>query len=42
MGGETAPIEVHESVSGVLKVIIYATPEHSGNLIDYTGKVLPW
>ncbi|KAL2192608.1 hypothetical protein P885DRAFT_72881 [Corynascus similis CBS 632.67] len=41
--GETAPIELNESVDGMYKVVTTATKEvHGGNCVLYTGEVLEW
>ena len=41
--GETAPIELNESVDGMYKVVTTATKEvHGGKCVLYTGEVLEW
>ena len=42
MGGKNAPLEPHESVSGVLKLAKGASPDSSGKFYRYDGEVLPW
>lgn len=42
MGGETAPVEVKDSIAGMLRVLESITPEEKGLLIDFEGKQLPW
>ncbi|XP_061102896.1 C-signal-like [Conger conger] len=42
MGGPQAHLTVVESVSGMLRVISSLTSEHSGTLLDWEGKGIPW
>ncbi|CAL1698717.1 unnamed protein product [Somion occarium] len=42
MGGEKAPLEPHESVSKVLKIVADATSQSSGKFFRYDGEVLAW
>lgn len=42
MGGENAPINTEQSVTGMLQVIEKLTLEQSGHFIEYSGKELPW
>ncbi len=42
MGGESAPLEIKESSSGLWKVIEGLSPEKSGSFLDYQGAKLPW
>ena len=42
MGGPRAPIDVHESVTGMCRVIDSLTPEQSGCWLDYAGCEVPW
>lgn len=42
MGGENAPLEPHESIAGMRKVIAKLTAGDSGKFLDYSGKELPW
>jgi len=42
MGGESAPIEVTESVSGMMKKALALTDHDSGRFFDYEGDELPW
>lgn len=42
MGGESAPVKVHESGSGIWKVIEELKPSESGCFKDYQGRNLPW
>jgi NAD(P)-dependent dehydrogenase (short-subunit alcohol dehydrogenase family) len=42
MGGAAAPTEVHESGSGIWKVIEKVKPTDSGSFYDFEGDSLPW
>lgn len=42
MGGPRALIDVHESVTGLRRVIDGLTPERSGRWYDYAGREIPW
>ena len=42
MGGEHAPVELNESVSGMLNLIDNHTLEDSGRFVQYDGVDLPW
>ncbi|KAI0628095.1 NAD-P-binding protein [Trametes polyzona] len=42
LSGEYGQLEPHESVAGVLKVIISATAEDSGKFYSYDGTTIPW
>jgi NAD(P)-dependent dehydrogenase (short-subunit alcohol dehydrogenase family) len=42
LGGEGAPIDAAEAVSGVRKVIASMTPETAGSFLAYDGSTLPW
>lgn len=42
MGGERAPLNVKESVNGMLQVIERLTPADNGCFLDYKGSRLPW
>ena len=42
MGGENAPIELEESVNGMMEIISKHTLEDSGKFMSYDGVVLPW
>jgi NAD(P)-dependent dehydrogenase (short-subunit alcohol dehydrogenase family) len=43
MGGEKAPVTIEESVAGLKDLFLKSSVEtHTGKLIDYTGKELPW
>lgn len=42
MGGPNALIDVHESVSGLRRVIAGLGPEQSGSFLDYRGETIPW
>ena len=42
MGGKNAPLEPHESIAGMRKVIAKLTAGDSGKFLDYSGKELPW
>ncbi|MDZ7737446.1 MAG: hypothetical protein U5P41_16185 [Gammaproteobacteria bacterium] len=41
-GGPNALIDVHESVSGLRRVIAGLGPEQSGSFLDYRGETIPW
>jgi short-subunit dehydrogenase len=42
MGGEHAPVELSESVDGMLNLIDNHTLEDSGRFVQYDGVDLPW
>ncbi|OJT11405.1 C-factor [Trametes pubescens] len=42
MSGEYGIIEPHESVAGLLKVIISASAADSGKYLRYNGETIPW
>jgi NAD(P)-dependent dehydrogenase (short-subunit alcohol dehydrogenase family) len=42
MGGEAAPVEVEDSVAGLIAVIDGLTPDSNGRFIDFQGEDLPW
>ena len=42
MGGATAPVEVKDSVAGLVTVMGGLSPENNGEFLDYQGKQLPW
>ncbi|HYF02219.1 MAG TPA: SDR family oxidoreductase [Patescibacteria group bacterium] len=43
MGGEKAPVTIEESITGLKKIFLQSSVDtHTGKLIDYTGKELPW
>ncbi|XP_039539780.1 C-factor [Pimephales promelas] len=42
MGGPEAPLTTAESVSGMMEVITSLTEKHSGSLLDWEGKHIPW
>lgn len=42
MGGESAPVEVPESASGIWRLAQGLTRENSGRFYDYQGKEIPW
>ncbi|GAB5586684.1 hypothetical protein Unana1_01584 [Umbelopsis nana] len=42
MGGKAAPLQPHQSISGMLSVFDEATAKDTGSFKDYTGKTLPW
>lgn len=42
MGGPRALIDVHESVTGLRRLIDGLTPEDSGRWYDYAGREIPW
>lgn len=42
MGGASAPVEVKDSVAGLIGVIDALTPASNGKFIDFQGEELPW
>jgi NAD(P)-dependent dehydrogenase (short-subunit alcohol dehydrogenase family) len=42
MGGESAPVTVMDSASGLYRIISEATPNVSGKFLNFSGKELPW
>ena len=42
MGGASAPLEPHESIAGMRRVIESLGPEQSGGFFSYDGTTVPW
>ena len=42
MGGQNAPIEVHDTVFGMIKIIENANQLKTGCFLDYQGNSLLW
>ena len=42
MGGEHAPVELSDSVEGMLELIFNHTLDKSGRFVQYDGVDLPW
>ncbi|MAW59352.1 MAG: short-chain dehydrogenase [Planctomycetes bacterium] len=42
MGGSSAPLQIEESVAGMLARIEALRPADSGSFVDWSGKSLPW
>ena len=42
LGGQAAPLDAPEAVSGVRRVIAGMTPETAGSFLAYDGSTLPW
>ena len=42
MGGDRAPVEIPDSVSGMRKVLTSRTLENSGQFVQFDGQLLPW
>ena len=42
MGGEHAPVELSDSVEGMLELIYSHSLENSGRFVQYDGVDLPW
>ena len=42
MGGDRAPVEIPDSVSGMREVVEDLTTDTSGRFIQFDGEVLPW
>ncbi|KAI8061732.1 4-dihydrotrisporin dehydrogenase [Gongronella butleri] len=42
LGGENAPLEVHESVTGMLNQLYKLDPLKNGTFFDYKGEKVPW
>lgn len=42
MGGSNAPMEIDNSVSSILKLILGLKQEHNGGCYQYDGKKLEW
>lgn len=41
-GGEEAPVEIEDSISGQLNVLDRVTAKDNGAFIDWEGKTVPW
>ncbi|GAN05647.1 C-factor-like [Mucor ambiguus] len=41
-GGEEAPVEVEESISGQLSVLDHVTAKDNGAFLDWEGNAVPW
>ena len=42
MGGPSAPLDVHDSVAAMRRVIAAANRSHNGRFLQYTGEQLEW
>ena len=42
MGGKSAPLTVHDSITSLRKTIAKLKPADSGKFLNYDGKPLPW
>lgn len=42
MGGDRAPVEIPDSVSGMREVLSSRTLENSGQFVQFDGQLLPW
>jgi NAD(P)-dependent dehydrogenase (short-subunit alcohol dehydrogenase family) len=42
MGGDRAPVEIPDSVSGMRNVLASRTLENTGEFVQYDGQILPW
>jgi len=42
MGGENAPLEVPESIDGMMEQIDQLSAENSGQFVDWSGTQIPW
>ena len=42
MGGDRAPVEIPDSVSGMMGVLDTRTLENSGEFVQFDGEILPW
>lgn len=42
MGGENAPLEVPESIAGMMEQIDLLSLENSGQFVDWSGTEIPW
>jgi NAD(P)-dependent dehydrogenase (short-subunit alcohol dehydrogenase family) len=42
MGGDRAPVEIPESVTGMRKVLETRTLENTGEFVQFDGELLPW
>ena len=42
MGGDHAPVEIPDSVSGMREVLTSRTLENSGQFVQFDGQLLPW
>lgn len=42
MGTSNAPLEAHESISGMLAKLDSLTPAENGGFFNYEGKTTPW
>ena len=42
MGGDSAPVEISDSVRGMRKVLESQTLDNSGRFIQFDGELLPW
>ena len=42
MGGDRAPVEIPQSITGMREVLTSRTLENSGEFVQYDGELLPW
>lgn len=41
-GGDEAPVEIEDSISGQLNVLDHVTAKDNGAFIDWEGNTVPW
>jgi NAD(P)-dependent dehydrogenase (short-subunit alcohol dehydrogenase family) len=42
MGGDRAPVEIPESITGMRNVLETRTLENTGEFVQFDGELLPW
>jgi hypothetical protein len=42
MGGDRAPVEIPDSVTGMRKVIATRSLDNTGQFVQFDGNILPW
>jgi len=42
MGGDSAPLTVEDSASGILSVLENLTEDDNGKFLQFDGKEVPW
>lgn len=42
MGGDRAPVEIPDSIAGMMRVLDTRTLQNSGEFVQFDGEILPW
>ena len=42
MGGDRAPVEIPDSIAGMMRILDTRTLQNSGEFVQFDGEILPW